>query len=56
VIDSTVYVTHVATAGAVVQALKTRAGGTLPAGTVVGSALVSPDGFVEIMLTAAKQE
>lgn len=56
VIDSTVYVTDISTADAVVQALKAKTGGTLPAGTVVGAALVSPEGFVEIMLTAAKQE
>jgi len=56
VIDSTVYVTDISTAEAVVRALAAKTGKTLPAGTVVGTGLVSPDGVVEIMLTAAKQE
>jgi 2-iminobutanoate/2-iminopropanoate deaminase len=56
VIDSTVYVTDISTADAVVRALAAKTGKALPSGTVVGTGLVSPDGVVEIMLTAAKQE
>jgi len=54
VTDSVVYVTDMSTASAVVEAFKTRAGGRLPVGTLVGTGLVNPDGRVEIMLTAGK--
>ena len=54
VIDSTVYVTDVAYAGAVLGAMQAKIGRSLPAGTLVGSELVSADGRVEIMLTAGK--
>ena len=52
--DSVVYVTDTSTATAVVEIFKTRAGGRLPVGTLVGTGLMSPDGRVEIMLTAGK--
>jgi len=54
VTDSVVYVTDMSTAAAVVETFKTRAGGRLPVGTLVGTGLMSPDGRVEIMLTAGK--
>jgi 2-iminobutanoate/2-iminopropanoate deaminase len=54
VTDSVVYVTDMLTAAAVVETFKTRAGGRLPVGTLVGTGLMSPDGRVEIMLTAGK--
>ncbi len=56
VIDSTVYVTDISTADAVVRALAAKTGAARVSGTVAGTGLVSPDGVVEIMLTAAKQE
>jgi len=52
--DSVVYVTDMSTATAVVEIFKTKAGGRLPVGTLVGTGLMSPDGRVEIMLTAGK--
>lgn len=54
VVDSVVYVTDVSSAAAVLAAMQTRTGGRLPVGTVVGSGLMSPDGRVEIMLTAGR--
>jgi len=54
VVDSTVYVTDVSYAGAVLRAMQEKTGRPLPAGTLVGSELVSADGRVEIMLTAGK--
>ena len=54
VVDSTVYVTDVSYAGAVLRAMQEKTGRPLPAGTLVGSGLVSADGRVEIMLTAGK--
>jgi 2-iminobutanoate/2-iminopropanoate deaminase len=56
VIDSTVYVTDISTADVVVRALTAKTGAARVSATVVGTGLVSPDGVVEIMLTAAKQE
>ena len=53
VVDATVYVTDVSSAGAVVRAVQQKTG-RRSAGTVVGSGLVSADGRVEIMLTAGK--
>jgi 2-iminobutanoate/2-iminopropanoate deaminase len=54
VTDSVVYVTDMPTAAAIVETFRTRAGGRLPVGTLVGTGLMSPDGRVEIMLTAGK--
>ena len=54
VAESIVYVTDVAAAPDVLKALAARSGGRLPAGTLVGTGLVSPEGRVEIMLTAGK--
>jgi reactive intermediate/imine deaminase len=54
VTDSVVYVTDMSTAAAVVETFKARTGGRLPVGTLVGTGLMSPDGRVEIMLTAGK--
>ena len=56
VYESVIYVTDITTADTVVRALQARAGGRLPAGVVVGTGLMSPDGLVEIMLNARKQE
>jgi enamine deaminase RidA (YjgF/YER057c/UK114 family) len=53
VVDSTVYVTDVSSADAVVRMVQQKIG-RRSAGTVVGSGLVSADGRVEIMLTAGK--
>jgi enamine deaminase RidA (YjgF/YER057c/UK114 family) len=38
----------------VLKVFAARSGGRLPAGTLVGTGLVSPEGRVEIMLTAGK--
>ena len=54
VYESVIYVTDISTADTVVRALQARAGGRLPAGTIVGTGLMSADGLVEIMLTARK--
>ena len=54
VTDSVVYVTDMSTAAAVVETITSRSGGRLPVGTLVGTGLMSPDGRVEIMLTAGK--
>jgi enamine deaminase RidA (YjgF/YER057c/UK114 family) len=54
VVDGVVYVADLKTAPPIVAAMAARFGGRLPVGTVVGSGLVSPDGRVEIMLTAGK--
>jgi 2-iminobutanoate/2-iminopropanoate deaminase len=52
--DSIVYVTDMAAAPDVLRVFAARTGGRLPAGTLVGTGLVSPEGRVEIMLTASK--
>jgi 2-iminobutanoate/2-iminopropanoate deaminase len=52
--ESIVYVTDMADAPLVLKGLAARSGGRLPAGTLVGTGLVSPEGRVEIMLTAGK--
>jgi enamine deaminase RidA (YjgF/YER057c/UK114 family) len=52
--ESIVYVTDMAAAPGVLKVFAARTGGRLPAGTLVGTGLVSPDGRVEIMLTASK--
>ena len=52
--ESIVYLTDMATAPDVLKVFAARTGGRLPAGTLVGTGLVSPDGRVEIMLTAGK--
>jgi enamine deaminase RidA (YjgF/YER057c/UK114 family) len=54
VVDSVVYVTDISSSAAVLDALRVRAGGHLPPGTLVGTGLMSPDARVEIMLTAGK--
>jgi 2-iminobutanoate/2-iminopropanoate deaminase len=54
VYESVIYVTDISTADTVVRAFQARAGGRLPAGTIVGTGLMSADGLVEIMLTARK--
>jgi 2-iminobutanoate/2-iminopropanoate deaminase len=54
VAESVVYVTDVAAAPGVIAAIAAKPGGRLPAGTLVGTGLVSPDGRVEIMLNASK--
>ena len=54
VAESIVYVTDIAAAPAVLKVFAERAGGRLPVGTLVGTGLVSPEGRVEIMLTAGK--
>lgn len=54
VVDSVVYVTDMAQAPAVLEAFRANTARPLPVGTVVGAGLVSPDGRVEIMLTAEK--
>jgi 2-iminobutanoate/2-iminopropanoate deaminase len=54
VVESVVYVTDVAAAPEVLSAFAARVGGRLPVGTLVGTGLVSPEGRVEIMLTASK--
>jgi reactive intermediate/imine deaminase len=54
VCESIVYVTDLADAPLVLKGLAARSGGRLPAGTLVGTGLVSPEGRVEIMLTAGK--
>jgi enamine deaminase RidA (YjgF/YER057c/UK114 family) len=54
-LDAVVYVTDVALAPEVMKVLASRvAGHLMPAGAVVGAGLVSPEGRVEIMLTAGK--
>ena len=52
--ESIVYVTDMGAAPDVLKVFAARAGGRLPAGTLVGTGLVSPEGRVEIMLTASK--
>jgi 2-iminobutanoate/2-iminopropanoate deaminase len=52
--ESIVYVTDMDAAPDVLKVFAARAGGRLPAGTLVGTGLVSPEGRVEIMLTASK--
>jgi len=52
--DAIVYVTDMAAAPDVLKVFAARAGGRLPVGTLVGTGLVSPEGRVEIMLTASK--
>jgi 2-iminobutanoate/2-iminopropanoate deaminase len=52
--ESIVYVTDMSAAPDVLKVFAARTGGRLPAGTLVGTGLVSPDGRVEIMLTASK--
>jgi 2-iminobutanoate/2-iminopropanoate deaminase len=52
--DSIVYVTDMAAAPDVLKVFAARTGGRLPVGTLVGTGLVSPEGRVEIMLTASK--
>jgi 2-iminobutanoate/2-iminopropanoate deaminase len=52
--ESLVYVTDMADAPEVLKVFAARSGGRLPAGTLVGTGLVSPEGRVEIMLTAGK--
>ena len=54
VAESIVYLTDMAAAPDVLKVFAARTGGRLPAGTLVGTGLVSPDGRVEIMLTAGK--
>jgi 2-iminobutanoate/2-iminopropanoate deaminase len=54
VVDSVVYVTDPSSATSVLSTMQKTMGGKLPAGSVVGSGLVSADGRVEIMLTAGK--
>jgi enamine deaminase RidA (YjgF/YER057c/UK114 family) len=52
--DSIVYVTDMSAAPDVLKVFAARTGGRLPVGTLVGTGLVSPEGRVEIMLTASK--
>jgi 2-iminobutanoate/2-iminopropanoate deaminase len=52
--ESIVYLTDMADAPEVLKVFAARSGGRLPAGTLVGTGLVSPEGRVEIMLTAGK--
>ncbi len=54
VVDSVVYVTDLSAAAMALEAFRVRAGGRLPAGTLVGTGLMSPAARVEIMLTAGK--
>jgi enamine deaminase RidA (YjgF/YER057c/UK114 family) len=54
VADSIVYVTDMSAAPGVLKVFAGKSGGRLPAGTLVGTGLVSPEGRVEIMLTAGK--
>jgi len=54
VAESIVYLTDLATAPDVLKVFAARTGGRLPAGTLVGTGLVSPEGRVEIMITAGK--
>ncbi len=54
VLDSVVYVTDLSDAATALEAFRVRAGGRLPAGTLVGTGLMSPAARVEIMLTAGK--
>jgi reactive intermediate/imine deaminase len=54
VLDSVVYVTDLSDAATALEAFRARAGGRLPAGTLVGTGLMSPAARVEIMLTAGK--
>lgn len=54
VAESMVYLTDLATAPDVLKVFAARTGGRLPAGTLVGTGLVSPEGRVEIMLNAIK--
>ena len=56
VVESIVYVTDVNDARAVLEVVEARAGrrAGMGAGVVVGTGLVSPEGRVEIMLTASK--
>ena len=54
VTESVVYLTDVSAAPAVQLGIAARTRGRMPAGTVVGTGLVNPDGRVEIMLTAGK--
>jgi enamine deaminase RidA (YjgF/YER057c/UK114 family) len=53
-VDSVVYVTDIPSAGTVLDAFRGRAGGRLPAGTLVGAGLMGADARVEIMLTAGR--
>lgn len=54
-VDATVYLTDVSYADGVLRAMQEKTGRrVLPAGTLVGSELVSADGRVEIMLAAGK--
>jgi 2-iminobutanoate/2-iminopropanoate deaminase len=52
--ESIVYLTDMADAPEVLKVFAARTGGRLPVGTLVGTGLVSPEGRVEIMLTAGK--
>jgi pyruvate-formate lyase-activating enzyme len=54
VVESVVYVTDMAAAPEALRVFAARSGGRLPVGTLVGTGLVSPEGRVEIMLTALK--
>jgi len=54
VADCVVYVTDVSEVALVLDAIKARAGGRLPSGSVVGAGLTSPAASVEIMLTAGR--
>ncbi len=54
VADGIVFVTDVAAAARVLEQFKTAAGGTLPAVTVAGVGLVSPDATVEVMVSAVR--
>lgn len=54
VVDCVVYVTDVSEVAPVLDAIRTRAGGRLPSGSVVGAGLMSPAASVEIMLTAGR--
>jgi 2-iminobutanoate/2-iminopropanoate deaminase len=54
VAESVVYVTDTSLATEAMKAFAARTGGRVPAGTLVGTGLVSPEGRVEIMLTASK--
>jgi reactive intermediate/imine deaminase len=54
VAESIVYVTDMSAAPGILKLFAEKSGGRLPAGTLVGTGLVSPEGRVEIMLTASK--
>jgi len=54
VADSVVYVTDVSAAPDILRVFSARTGGRMPAGAIAGTGLVSPQGRVEIMLTAGK--